>query len=59
MLNVETAVDARRRELEKAYEEALRYSLTYRTGWKDLETTAARLRAFLEEQGRTAALAAA
>lgn len=58
MLNKETTVDARQRALEKAYEEALRYALTYRTGWKDLETAAARLRAFRNEQARVAALAA-
>lgn len=58
MLNIETAVDARRRQLEEAYEEALRYALTYRTGWKELEKAAARLRAFHEEQPGTAPLAA-
>ncbi|MBI4219296.1 MAG: hypothetical protein HY682_04055 [Chloroflexi bacterium] len=58
MLNKDTTVDARRRVLEKAYEDALRYSLTYRTGWKDLEAAAARLRAFRDEQARVAALAA-
>jgi hypothetical protein len=58
MLNKDTTIDARRRVLEKAYEDALRYALTYRTGWKDLENAAARLRAFRDEQVRVAALAA-
>ncbi|MBI2964745.1 MAG: hypothetical protein HYY34_00920 [Chloroflexi bacterium] len=58
MLNKDTTVDARRRVLEKAYEDALRYALTYRTGWKDLETAAARLRAFRNEQASMTALAA-
>lgn len=58
MLNINTAVDARQRQLEKLYEEAFRYALTYRTGWKELESAAARLRAFHEEQARATALAA-
>lgn len=58
MLTKETTVDARRRELEKTYEEAFRYAVTYRTGWRDLETIAARLRAFRNEQARVAARAA-
>jgi hypothetical protein len=54
MLTKDFTVDARRRELEKAYEEALRYSMSYRTGWSDLESAATRLRAFHEEQSAAA-----
>lgn len=58
MLDKETALDAQRREIEKVYEDALRYALTYRTGWKELEAAAARLRAYVGEQSGTTALAA-
>jgi hypothetical protein len=54
MLTKDVTVDARRRELEKAYEEALRYAMSYRTGWAELELAAARLRAFHEEQAAAA-----
>ena len=59
MLNKDTTIDARRRQIENAYEEALRYALTYRTGWKELENAAAHLRSFHVEQARIAALIAA
>ena len=57
MLTKDVTVDARRRELEKAYEEALRYAMSYRIGWSELEAAAARLRAF--HMDRSAAAVAA
>ncbi|MBI4220521.1 MAG: hypothetical protein HY682_10280 [Chloroflexi bacterium] len=58
MLTRETTLDARQRELEKVYEEAFRYAMTYHTGWDQVEKAAARLRAFMAEQGMRKAIAA-
>jgi len=44
-------VEETQKELEAAYEKALRYALLYNRNWEQLDEAAARLRAFLHEQG--------
>ena len=50
MIRNEPTVEAARKELEQAYEKALRYALRYNSRWDRLEEAGERLRAFTREQ---------
>lgn len=58
MIHHDDYLEATQRELEAAYERALRYALRYRTRWDRVDEAAEKLRAFMREQERVTATAA-